>query len=50
MSPQERVAFNAMQEALSQFLSIYPEKVRAHPDVRIACEAARAALALAEAN
>ena len=33
-----------MAEALRLFLDIYPEKARAHPDVRIACEAAGAAL------
>ena len=41
-------SFEAMREALNTFISIYPEKIRAHPDIRIAIAQARAALALAD--
>lgn len=32
-------------KGIKQFLAIYPDKVRAHPDVKIACETARTLLA-----
>ena len=43
-----RQAFEAMRGALHTFIGIYPDKVRAHPDVKIAIGKARAALALAD--